>query len=386
MSKPRATRWPCLLAVWIGAVAACAAVVGQTRHAPAYELTPALLDLPEGRWIKIHQQRPGDAVTFARQPHGGSAFDSRRGRLVLFGSDTHGRDWANSPLVFDLARMAWQRLYPDDGPATYAVTDAGLPVAGPDGNHPWAMHTFGAVTYDPAADVLVVASYPEHMSPGRFTDALTHLWPRVRRHPTWALHLGSGRWEPLDTNPVHFFAKATAFDTHRGVVMGYAHNSVYEFSFADRRWRKVAGSGWPGWANNVVYDSSQRALITFGDNRGRNDIGVYKPASGRHRVMPTPGPRPKSASYVPMAFHPGIGRTVALVDRPLDPGTRDRAKMRAETWLYDLENDAWTRLTDATLPFGVGMNYNLDYDPGHGLLLLVADPPGEPVAVWALRL
>jgi len=32
------------------------------------------------------------------------------------------------------------------------------------------------------------------------------------------------------------------------------------------------------------------------------------------------------------------------------------------------------------------MNYNLEYDPNHRLLLLVASPPGEATAVWALRL
>jgi hypothetical protein len=33
------------------------------------------------------------------------------------------------------------------------------------------------------------------------------------------------------------------------------------------------------------------------------------------------------------------------------------------------------------------MNYNLEYDPGHRLLLLVATPPDEKLpAVWALNL
>jgi hypothetical protein len=60
--------------------------------------------------------------------------------------------------------------------------------------------------------------------------------------------------------------------------------------------------------------------------------------------------------------------------------------MTAETWLYDLGADAWTRIQSATLPFGVGMNFNMDYDPDHDILLLVADPPAKPVSVFALRL
>ena len=143
---------------------AVSSAIGQI-NAPAYELNPSLLDLPKRQWVKIHQQRFSDAVTFKRQRHGGSAFDSRRGQLVLFGSDTHGNDWLNSPVFFDLKQLAWRQLYPSDPLSTYKVTARGLPVAGPEGDHPWAMHTFGAVTYDPAADAIVVASFPRHMVP-----------------------------------------------------------------------------------------------------------------------------------------------------------------------------------------------------------------------------
>lgn len=387
MVRPCATRWAGVIGIALNA--ACAPLGGavpQASHAPAYELNPALLDLPQQRWVKIHQQRPEDAVTFVRQRHGGSAFDTRRGRLVLFGSDTHGQDWTNSPLFFDLTQLSWQRLYPDDEPSTYSVTARGLPVAGPDGDHPWAMHTFGALTYDPAADALVVASYPRHMVPGRFTDALAHLWPRVERHPTWVLHLDTGRWEPLPGEAVHLFPYATAFDIHRGRVMGYRGSGVFELSLATGQWRKVANGGLIGWGNNAAYDSVHRGLVVFGSHKRGNEIVIYEPATGAHRTMPTPGPRPPGGAYVPMAYHEEIGRTVALVDRPPKSGPADRRNSHAETWLYDLSRDAWTEVEQASLPFGVGMNYNLEYDPGHRLLLLVADPPGEQVAVWALRL
>ena len=68
-------------------------------------LNTDLLDLPLGKWIKIHQQRPGDDVTFKRQSHAGSAFDTKRGRIIIFGSDTHQKNWANSPLFFDVAKL-----------------------------------------------------------------------------------------------------------------------------------------------------------------------------------------------------------------------------------------------------------------------------------------
>jgi hypothetical protein len=59
--------------------------------------------------------------------------------LIHFGSDTHGRDWTNSPLMFDVAARRWSRVYPNDERANYAVTDDGMPVAGAKGERPWAM-------------------------------------------------------------------------------------------------------------------------------------------------------------------------------------------------------------------------------------------------------
>lgn len=387
---PNMRIWATIVATLIASLAAASALaandVARHKPAPAYRLNPALLDLPKGRWIKIHQQRFGEIVNFRRQKHGGSAFDSRRGRLVLFGSDTHGRNWINSPLFFYLERLAWRRLYPNDPLSTYAVTAEGLPVAGPEGDHPWAMHTFGAVTYDPAADAIVVSSYPGHMVPGRFTSILEPLWPRVQRHPTWVLHLESGQWEPLAGESVHFFPYATAFDARRGVVVGYRNDGVYELLLATGQWRKLVKGGLLGWGTNAVYDSRNEALVVFGSHEERNDVVVYEAATDRHQTMPTPGPRPAGANYVPMAYHPDIGRTVAIIDRALAGGTRSGGNMRAQTWLYDLAEDAWTLVEGAALPFGVGMNYNLEFDPGHRLLLLVTDPPGELVAVWALRL
>ena len=168
--------------------------------------------------------------------------------------------------------------------------------------------------------------------------------------------------------------------------MGYRRDGVYELSLVTGRWQKVVEGGLLSWGNNAVYDSRNRALVAFGSHERRNDVVVYEPVTLRHRMMPTPGRRPPGAKNVPMAYHPDIGRTVTVVDRAPMYGTRDRGKMRAETWLYDFASDAWARVEEATLPFGVGMNYNLEFDPGHRLLLLVANPPGEPVAVWALRL
>ena len=133
--------------------------------------------------------------------------------------------------------------------------------------------------------------------------------------------------------------------------------------------------------NNCKYDSQNKALIVFGTSNGSNDLEVYFPKTGKHQIMPTQGVRPPKDQHTPMAFHPGIGMTVVIVDHKLDNG-----KSLGETWLYDLADDAWTIIASATLPFGCGMNYNLEYDSHHDQLLLVTGRGSEATTVWALKI
>lgn len=337
--------------------------------------------LPPNRWVKLHEQKPDDEVSFRRQAHGGSCFDSKRGRLILFGSDTHGRDWTNSPLLFEVAASRWSRVYPNDDRTTYRVTDHGMPVAGKKGEHPWAMHTFGTVLYDPSRDEMIVACAPKHMVPGRFTDSVKDLWPKIKRHPTWIFSLEKSHWRTLPCEAVDFFPHSAAFDTDRNVVLGYRPDGIYELAGRPRTWKRLTKKVFlGGWHSNCVYDSKSRALVVFGTNTNSNDIEVFYPATGTHQIMPTKGVRPPKDQHNPMTFHPGIGKMVVIVDHKLD-----EKQTVAETWLYDLGEDSWSQLTTATLPLACGMNYNLEYDSRRDQLLLVTGGFRQPTAVWALR-
>ncbi len=357
----------------------------EAKH--TYSRPSHLSRLPAEMWIKIHEQHRSDNVYFKRQAHGGSAFDTRRGKLILFGSDTHGKDWSNTPYIFDPEKLSWSRLYPNDDPGTYHVNAEGVPVAGVDGNHPWAMHTFGAVTYHQANDELVVSSYPAHMRPGRFSNVFIDLWPQIKQHKTWILALSNHRWRVLEKDAVHFFPYATTYDTERSVVIGYKKSGIYELAGQPPAWKQTVKGGLLGYSNNVVYDSWCKALIAFGSNEKSNDVVVYRPATKQHLIMPTPGIRPPKDRHNPMAFHPQLGKTVVLVDNELqNENLKDRlVPGRSETWLYDLKTDNWTRVTSAEIPFTLGMNYNMEYDSVHDVLLLVTNAPETSTSVWALR-
>lgn len=351
-------------------------------------MTVDLDKLAPNEWHLLHTQQEGDAVRFRRQHHGGGCFDSKRGRLVLYGCDTHGIDWINSPLMFDPETLEWTRCYEDDDVSTYRIKD-GIPVAGDAGDHPWTTHTFGAVLYDPGRDEMVVCCHPEHMVPGRFTDALGHLkWDSIQRHPTWIFKMEEQTWYPLPTDPVSFFPNAAAWDSHRDAIVGYKAQGVWELSGEPRRWEQTLDQGLLGYHNNAVYDSANRAVVVFGENKNSNDVIVYDTQTQQQRVMPTPGTRPAEDQHAPMAFDPRIGKTVFVVDRVVEkatePDTRDETT--AETWLYGLGEDAWTHVETAVLPDGCGMNYNMEYDPVHELCLLVTGTHGAVPQVWAIRM
>jgi hypothetical protein len=372
-----------IVTVLFGAVACGAAAASAHGEPPR---NPRLMKIEPNRWSKLHEQSATDEVRFRRQGHGGSCFDTKRGHLVLFGSDTHGRDWENSPLVFEPVAERWTRYYPADARATYAVNDAGLPVAGVKGDHPWTMHTFGTLAYDAGRDEMVVACYPGHLVPGRFTNAMADLWPRVGRHPTWTFSFRDERWHALEAEAVHFFPHCATMDTDRGAVLGHRPDGIYELSGDPRRWRRLTTRVFlAGWHTNCAYDAKEKALIIFGHNENRNDVEAFWPGTGEHRLMPTPGPRPPKDQHNPMAFDPRLGQTVVIVDRVLDSNDRQQGT-RAETWTYDLGADTWTQIPTATLPHGCGMNYNMEYDPQHQCLLLVTGGYGRPTAVWALRI
>lgn len=344
-----------------------------------------LLTLEPNQWVKIHEQKKGDTVRFMRQAHGGSCFDTKRCRLVLFGSNTHSRDWKNNLFFFDPVKTEWTASYPEDPKGTYTVTEKGIPVAGKNNDHPWATHTFGTVVYDPKRDEMIVGCYPGHMRPDKWGKAVRHLWPSIKKHPTWTYRFAEKKWHALACKAVHFFPCSAAWDTDRNVMVAHRPGRIYELSGDPRQWKQVAsGKTLPGWGHdNCVYDSKNKNVIIFGSNKNTNTIAVYDPAKKKVSVMPTPGPRPPRDQHNPMAFEPEAGVTVIVVDRTKKKDNAE--KDTAETWLYDAAKDSWMKIKTATLPFACGMNYAMEYDPFHKVLLLVTGTYGRPTRVWALK-
>ncbi len=174
-------------------------------------------------------------------------------------------------------------------------------------------------------------------------------------------------------------------DAVRFKRQAHGGSCIWELSGEPRVWQKLPGRSMFGWHNNMAYDSKSKAMVIFGTNKNSNDIVVYNATTKEHKKMPTAGKRPAEDQHNPMCFDTRAGATVIVVDR-VEGDLKDRkAPRKGETWLYDLGADAWTQLPEATLPFGCGMNYNMEYDPKDGACLLVEQGRGKQTTVWALK-
>ena len=280
-----------------------------------------------------------------------------------------------------MGMLNWSQPYPEDNPDTYRVNRGGIPVAGIGLERPWAMHTFDAVEFDAIADRLIVASHPSHLSPDKAWGVDRKLWQSIKKHPTWVYHIGENRWEPLPGDGVSFFPYAATFDPKRRAVVGVKSDGYWELSPEAGSWARMAKGAPYAYHNAAAYDSDRDVIVSFGTQDRANDVWQFHRGDEKGRKMPTPGTRPPGADSAPLVYHPGIKRVAALVER------RDvEPHGLTETWLYSTAEDTWSRLETAGLPFAIGMNYHMVYDPGHNLFVLVANMPGEPTAVWVLRI
>lgn len=336
-----------------------------------------LAALPPNQWVVFHKD---ETLEWRRQGHAGGAYDTRRGTLLLFGSNSHGDDWDNSVHEFDPATRQWTTHYPPAHPSSYRGDERGYRVAGPaDQPQPWAMHTYDAVIYDPSLDALVVASVTAHTT-------LPQPIPEAKRDPLWIYDLTERRWRIFDGkgDPVPVvFASAAAYDAGRDTLVVYGGNGsgivgLFELGPDRQQWHQVA----PAHHEihfNMEYDSRRGTLAVFGNYGNTNTVWTYRP-------HPTPGKAGRWEKHVPEGeCPPGQAFPAAFDSRAgvflLVP--------RGVTCVYDPDANRYTVLPDAKIPPLEGeynMNYHMFYDERHGVFLVVTGGWRAAPVVWALRL
>ncbi len=352
-------------------------------------LNARLLTLKPNTWSLFAQ--PAQA-NWRRQPHAGIAYDSKRGTLLTFGSNTHGLDWDNEVHEFDPVTGRWETHYSRAPKESYRADAAGRAISGTDRLLPWAMHTYDNIVYDPALDAIVVSGLPEH-------NPLRKSVPEAKIHPTWIYDLKTRQWRifPNNGKPYpKFFAAASAYDPDRDVIAAYKWG-IWEIGPGRDEWIKATGDSHHEMHYTMDYDLRHRKFVIFGDYYNSNAVWTYAPGAragdkGRWEKKTPHGSSCPPGQHFPVAYDSANGVFLMVVDNiPYsaedDKGRRKRMGQArsSSSFVYDLESNRCTRLPAADLP-PLGMNYMMVYDRFHKVFLLVTGDQGKPAAVWALRL
>jgi hypothetical protein len=351
-------------------------------------LNPRLLALKPNAWSLFAQ--PAQAG-WRRQAHAGIAYDSRRGRLLIFGSNTHGLDWDNEVHEFDPATGRWETHYPRAPQESYRADAAGHAIAGTGRLLPWAMHTYDNIVYDPSLDAILVSALPEH-------NPVRKRVPAAKIHPTWLYDLRTRQWRIFanDGKPYpKFFAAASAYDPDRDVIAAY-YQGIWEIGPERDQWKKATGESHHNMHHTMDYDFKHKKFVVFGDYHPSNAVWVYAPGAraggkGRWEKKTPQGASCPPGTHFPVAYDRDHEVFLLVVDNvPYaedETGRRKRTghAQSSSTFVYDLGRNRCVRLPDADLE-PLGMNYMMAYDPFHKVFLLVTGNHVKPAAVWALRL
>jgi hypothetical protein len=349
-------------------------------------LNPRLLTLKPNTWSLLAQ--PGEAG-WRRQAHAGIAYDSKRGRLLVFGSNTHGLNWDNEVHEFDPVTGRWETHYPRAREESYRADAAGRAIAGTDRLLPWAMHTYDSIVYDPKLDAIVVSALPEH-NPIRKSVTAANI------HPTWVYDLKTRQWRIFANNGKpypKFFAAASAYDPDRDVIAAYKRG-MWEIGPERDEWERASEENHHKIHYTMEYDAKHRKFVVFGDHRNSNAVWTYAPGAragerGTWEKKAPPGCH--AGQHFPVAYDSEHGVFLLVVDNTpyLAEGGGQRkptAPARSSsTYVYDLGGNRCIRLPDADLQ-PLGMNYMMVYDRFHKVFLLVTGDHRKPAAVWALKL
>ncbi|HJV26278.1 MAG TPA: hypothetical protein VJ673_11350 [Aromatoleum sp.] len=348
-----------------------------------------LNNLPPNRWVKLDT---APVSGWTRQGHAGLAYDSKRGTLLIFGSNTHGLDWDDSVHEFDPATLRWTTHAALAPQTSYRADDKGRAVAGGQDLQPWAMHTYGGVAYDSQRDGLIVTARPEHNPIGKKI-------PEATIHPTWFYSQARRQWQMLPDSgeaPPKFFASAAAYDERRGVPVAY-HWGIWELVPRDggHTWVQATKEGHHHMHYSLVYDSRRGNFAVFGDYYNINDVWIYTPGprpgeAGRWEERKPRGDEAPRSQHFPVAFDRDQG-VFLLVPGNTEfeelPNGKERAKPARSnsSFVYDPDDNRYIRLPEGDMP-ALGMNFMMAYDARHKAFLLVTGASGGVPSVWALKL
>ncbi len=342
--------------------------------------------LPAGRWVRVPTQGTPAPKVF----HGGAAIAPERSEVFFFGSDTHAptpleNGESNAVWRLNLETLAWSRDYEADpkNASTYRLLEDGVTETA--SGRPWAMHTFDAVEWDPAAGRLVVVSFPAHtrFEPEKRFPFFRGDWYKRLRPLHWEYDPDTKRWRRLEVNAPNLFAKALCWDSDRKQLIGHDGERTWHFDREAEGWSGYDAATEPGWHLVMVYDTRARRALLLGNNKGSSVLYAYDPDRHEWSVVKVRGSC-LPANGAAIAYDTRNGVMLYLANDYENQYHNPTG--RAVTFVYESAARAWRRL-EIESPELYGMNYLMQYDPVRNVFLHFEKTrsSGDRIAVWAFR-
>jgi PKD domain/Galactose oxidase, central domain len=307
------------------------------------------------------QQSPATSPAF--RAYFGMAYDSARGRTVLFGGQLHGGTQSNETWEWDGTN--WQLMQPANAPsprngftmAYDSVRHVTVLFSGAYNTDTWewdgvnwtqrnSAHTplgraFASMAFDSARGKMVLFGGAGFVN-GTFT----------RLNDTW-------EWDGVDwtqaspsTSPVLRDNAAMAYDSARHVTVlfggyspsGYRLNDTWEWDGANWTQRTSTTTPPARWGHTMVYDAVRHASVIFGGAGDSGDLNDTWSWDGTNWTPASPtSAAPSVRSYHGMSFDAGRGVSVMFGGYSIGIGEF---------------NDTWTGGFSAPAPAVTGKSFS----------------------------
>ncbi|MBI5527158.1 MAG: hypothetical protein HY897_12555 [Deltaproteobacteria bacterium] len=284
-----------------------------------------------GTWT---DRTPAGTKPRTRSAHS-MVYDSARGRIVLFGGFyTSGG-----------VRYYLQDIWEWDG-AAGTWTDVT-----PTGAKPSARYNHSMV-YDSARGRVLLF--------GGFDGA--------RKQDAWEWEGTAGTWTertPAGTKPSARFGHAMAFDSTRGRVVlfggddGASKQDTWEWDGATGMWTDRTPTGTKPSARDdhtMAYDSTRGRVVIFSGDNGGNETWEWEGAAGTWTDRTPAGTKPSARERHAMVFDSAYGRVVLF-------GGEDSVK-KQDTWEWDGAAGTWTERTPTGTKPSARERHAMAYDSG----------------------
>jgi hypothetical protein len=340
----------------IGLLAACA-------HAAD---VPSIADQKPNTWVK-RSPVPGSPPSPRLGYEASWGYDPALGKMIRWGAHDPGGGGPQLSEVwtFDVKTCTWDFVRTNNNPPGNCCCRENV--------------------FDRRRGLFVRFSYPS-FGHGWYWDRSRYL----REDTVWTYSLARNRWTNMrpSKGPGLNVGKPAFYDAKRDIIWVY-DTKLRTYDPYTNRWitanlsKEIGKRTYAGMALDPVRDK----IVLFGDHyKSDPRTWVYDIGKDKWIDMKPKGATPPGIRSCPTMVYDSLNRKMILITLADRWDTKDAAKKRMETWVYDLGKNKWTKMDPPQEPDYSGTRGRLmRYLPDQNIVILEGRAKKEQ-QIWTYRL